>query len=65
MIEGGHYVAGGAFGYAETIVKLVQASKGDNDPEIVRARKKMEQLDELVVKARRKDIQRAIAKRGS
>jgi hypothetical protein len=57
LIEGGHYVAGGAFGYAETI-------QGSDDPELVRARKRTEQLDERLLKARRKDIERAIAKRG-
>jgi hypothetical protein len=62
MIEGGHYVTGGLFGYAEAIMGLVQAGKGgSDDPELVAARKRMEKVYARLLKARRKDIQRAIA----
>jgi len=64
VIEGGHYVAGGMFGYAEAIMGLVRAGKdGGGDPELVRAQKRMEQINVRLEKARRKDIERAIAKR--
>lgn len=62
VIEGGHYVAGGVLGYAETIVALVRAGKVE-PPELERTRKRIEQLDERVLEARRKDIVKAVAKR--
>jgi hypothetical protein len=66
VIEGGHYVAGGLFGYAETIVGLVRAAKGESDdPELARAQKRREQAYARLLEARRKDVQRAIRKRGS
>jgi hypothetical protein len=64
MIEGGHYVAGGMLGYAEAIVSLTEIGKGSDDPELARARKRQEQIEARLLEARRKDVQRAIARRG-
>jgi hypothetical protein len=62
VIEGGHYVAGGVFGYAETIVELIRGGKTE-PPELARSRKRIEELDARVQKARRKDVEKELAKR--
>lgn len=63
VVEGGHYVEGGVFGYIATIMKIVATGKGDDDPEIARARKRKEDLEARLLEARRKDVQRELAKR--
>lgn len=62
VIEGGHYVDGGVFGYAETILELVRGAKRES-PELQRAQKRIDELGARVLKARRKDVERAIARR--
>jgi hypothetical protein len=62
VIEGGHYVAGGVFGYAETIVGLIRGGKTEA-PALARSRKRMEDLDARVLEARRKDVEKEVAKR--
>lgn len=41
LVEGGHYVPGGVFGYAEAIVGLMEAAERRDDPEITRARERL------------------------
>jgi hypothetical protein len=65
MIEGGHYVTGGIAGYVEAILALGEVGERnkDADPELARATKRVEQADARLLKARRKEVQRAITKR--
>lgn len=63
VIEGGHYVEGGVFGYLETIMELTEAGKGSGDHEVARANKRKEDLEARLLAARRKDVERELAKR--
>ncbi len=65
LVEGGHYVAGGPFGYAEAIVGLAGAAKAGKDPGQERARDRLDRLEARVLDLRRKDVVRELAKRGS
>lgn len=63
MIEGGHYVTGGLGGYVEAVLALVDRDASSSaDPELARTRKRQDDVNARLLKARRKEIERAIAK---
>jgi hypothetical protein len=62
MIEGGHYVTGGLGGYVEAILAQAEGGEISPDPELARARKRQEEVTARLLKARRKEIQRAVDK---
>lgn len=66
MLEGGHYVRGGLGGYIEGLIALVEledAGQTSVDTELDRVTKRVDEARERLLKTRRKEVRRAMAKR--
>ncbi|MCX4246939.1 hypothetical protein [Paraliomyxa miuraensis] len=68
MIEGGHYVKGGLAGYVEGMISLSELedeARTSVDAELERATQRADETRERLLKARRKEIRKALSKRSS
>ncbi|MEX1364912.1 MAG: hypothetical protein AB1Z98_17420 [Nannocystaceae bacterium] len=65
MLEGGHYVPGGAGAYVEAVMMFDELERDGTtvDAQLEQTRRKLDELETQLLEARRKELQRALGRR--